>query len=131
MKLLLAVAAGGAIGSAARYLVMAAIGSMGGAAGGLGFPWATLTVNVAGAFALGALVETFALIYSPGPEMRAFLVVGILGGFTTFSTFSLDIVTLHERGEFLALAGYVIVSVAASVAALFAGLAMMRTVLSA
>jgi CrcB protein len=97
---------------------------------GAGFPWGTLAVNIAGSFVLGALVEMMALTWSPGEGLRAFMVVGVLGAFTTFSTFSLDVVTLYERGAFLAAAGYIIASVVASVAALFAGLAVMRAVLT-
>ncbi|MCZ6637816.1 MAG: fluoride efflux transporter CrcB [Alphaproteobacteria bacterium] len=126
MKIILSVAAGGAIGAVARYLVMSATGSLMGSS----FPWSTLAVNVIGSFILGALVEAMALTWSVGLELRAFLVVGVLGAFTTFSTFSLDVVVLYERGEFGAIAAYMIVSVILSVGALFAGLALVRAVLA-
>ncbi len=126
MKLIGWIAAGGAVGATARYLVMVAVAQIWGAA----FPWGTLTVNVVGSFILGALVEAFALVWSVGEGPRAFLVVGMLGAFTTFSTFSLDVVTLYERGALLAAAGYIIISVLLSVAALFAGLALARAVLA-
>jgi len=126
VKIILSVAAGGAIGAVARYLVMSATGALMGSS----FPWSTLAVNVIGSFILGALVEAMALIWSVGLELRAFLVVGVLGAFTTFSTFSLDVVVLYERGEFGAIAAYMIVSVILSVGALFAGLALVRAVLA-
>lgn len=119
---MLAVAAGGAFGAVARYLAMSLVGVL---IGG-GFPYATLAVNVVGSFILGVLVEYSALVWSPGEALRAFLVVGVLGAFTTFSTFSLDVTVLYERGEFGAAAVYIIASVILSVAGLFAGLAAVR-----
>ena len=95
MKLMLAVAAGGALGAVGRYLVMSQVGHWLGS----GFPFATLVVNVAGSFLLGLLIEASALAWSPAPELRALLVVGVLGAFTTFSTFSLDVALHVERGE--------------------------------
>jgi CrcB protein len=124
MKLLLAVAAGGAVGAVARYLVMSGVGVLLGS----GFPYATLTVNVVGSFILGVIVESAALVWSPGEALRAFLVVGMLGAFTTFSTFSLDVAVLYERGAFASLAAYIILSVVVSIAALFAGLALVRAI---
>jgi len=124
MKVLFAVAVGGAAGAVARYLVMSAIGAVLGS----GFPYATLTVNVVGSFILGLILETSALVWSPGEALRAFLVVGVLGAFTTFSTFSLDVAVLYERGAFAALAAYIVLSVSVSIAALFAGLAVVRAI---
>ncbi len=126
MKLIAWIAAGGAVGAVARYAVVVAAGHLWGAA----FPWGTLTVNVLGSFILGALVEVMALVWSPTEGMRAFLVIGMLGAFTTFSTFSLDVVSLYQRGAMMAAAGYVLASIVLSVAALFAGLAVARAVLS-
>jgi CrcB protein len=126
VKLILAVAAGGAVGAVARYVTMSAVGAMVGA----GFPWSTLAVNVIGSFILGLLVETMALFWSPGEALRAFMVVGVLGAFTTFSTFSLDVAVLYERGEFAAIAAYSIASFVLSVGALFAGLALVRAAFS-
>ncbi len=126
MKLIAWIAAGGAVGAVARYGVVVAAAHLWGAA----FPWGTLTVNVVGSFILGALVEVMALIWSPSEGMRAFLVIGMLGAFTTFSTFSLDVVSLYQRGAMAAAAGYVLASVVLSVVALFAGLAVARAVLS-
>lgn len=125
MKILLAVAAGGALGAMARYLVATQVVQWLGA----GFPYGTLTVNVVGSFILGALVETMALAWSPSPELRALLVVGVLGAFTTFSTFSLDTVLLIERHQSALAALYILLSVALSVGGLFAGLRSARLVL--
>jgi CrcB protein len=126
MGIILSVAAGGAIGALARYAVMVRAGQL----FGLGFPIGTLIVNIAGSFILGALIECMALKWSPGADMRAFLVVGVLGSFTTFSTFSLDVVTMIERGTYGLVAIYVSVSVIAAVAALFGGMSLFRWVLS-
>ena len=93
---------------------------------GYGFPFGTLIVNVVGSFAMGLLAGYFA--YRPGIDqhVRLFLITGILGGFTTFSAFSLDAALLIERHAYGAAAGYVVGSVAASVSALFFGLAVFR-----
>ena len=125
MKMLLAVAAGGALGAVARYLAASQVMQWLGA----GFPYGTLTVNVVGSFILGLLTETMALAWSPSPELRALLVVGVLGAFTTFSTFSLDTILLIERHQWALAALYILVSVAFSVGGLFAGLRVARLVL--
>lgn len=125
MKLLAAIAIGGAIGALGRHFAAASVAAW----LGLGFPWGTLTVNVAGSFVMGALVETMALVWSPGIELRALLTVGILGAFTTFSTFSLETVMLYERGEAVLAAVYIGASVILSVGGLFAGLRLLRLVL--
>ncbi|MBM3555970.1 MAG: fluoride efflux transporter CrcB [Alphaproteobacteria bacterium] len=125
MKLVLAVALGGAIGSVARHFVAGRITHLYGTA----FPWGILTVNVVGSLIMGVLAEAMALKWDVSAETRAFLTVGILGGFTTFSSFSLDVAVLVERGETLNAALYIALSVIASVAALFAGLHLARVVL--
>ena len=79
---------------------------------GSGFPWGTLTVNIAGSFLMGVLVAVIALKANIGQTGQAFLMVGVLGGFTTFSSFSLDVVTLFERHAYGPLAGYILGSVA-------------------
>lgn len=94
---------------------------------GMGFPYGTLIVNVVGSLAMGLLAGYFATKADPGQAWRLFLTTGILGGFTTFSAFSLDVAFLYERGEIAMTAVYVLTSVAVSVAALFAGLFLMRT----
>lgn len=126
MKIILAVAAGGAIGAVARYLVMVLTGRL----LGMGFPWGTLTVNVVGSFLLGALVDIMALRWSVGQEMRAFLVVGVMGAFTTFSTFSLDVVTHAQRGEWAVTSIYVAASVTLSIGGFLLGMATLRAVLT-
>jgi len=125
MAELLAVAAGGVSGAVARYLVYVGVGQL----LGTGFPYATLIVNVVGSFAMGVLVETMALVWSASTEMRLFLATGMLGAFTTFSTFSLDFAVLFERRAYGLCALYAIASFLLSVGALFAGLHMMRRLL--
>ena len=93
---------------------------------GLGFPYGTLIVNVAGSFLMGLLAGYFAFRPGMPQHMRLFLTTGILGGFTTFSAFSLDTALLIERHSFGLAAGYAVGSVAASISALFFGLAMFR-----
>lgn len=93
---------------------------------GSGFPFGTLGVNIVGSFVMGVLVEWFALKVDPGAPWRLFLTTGILGGFTTFSAFSLDAALMLERGSHWAAAGYVLLSVIASIGALFAGLMLVR-----
>ncbi len=126
MNLVIAIALGGALGAVARHYVGAQMLRL----LGDGFPWGTITVNVVGSFAMGALVEIMALRWNVGPELRAFMTVGILGAFTTFSTFSLDFVVLTERGALGLAAVYAIASFALSVLALFAGLWLLRTLLA-
>ena len=116
------VAAGGAIGAVGRYLVGAQMLRL----MGPNFPWGTFTVNIAGSFAMGLLAGLLAFRYNISPEWRAFLTVGVLGGFTTFSAFALDVSVMFERKD-QALAGlYIAGSVGLAVAALFAGLALAR-----
>lgn len=122
---LLAVGAGGAIGAMGRYTIMAAVGHW----IGHGFPWGTLVVNVLGSFVLGAFVELSALAWSPSPELRAFLVIGLFGAFTTFSAFALDVQVLWVRGMTLSALGYILASVAFSVLGLFAGMRVLRVLL--
>jgi CrcB protein len=122
IQFVLAVALGGAVGSVARYLV--GIGST--KLFGLAFPWGTLIVNIVGSFLIGALAESFALRWDAPQAVRVFLTVGICGGFTTLSTFSLDTYVLIERGELWPAAAYVIGSIVLSVGALVAGLHFIR-----
>ncbi len=121
---LLWVAAGGALGSTARYLAMIAAGQW----LGTGFPWGTLIVNIVGSFVMGMLAELGALMWQPSQDLKVFLTVGILGGFTTFSTFSLDVVLLVERHDWLVASLYIGLSVTLSVGALFAAMALVRAV---
>ena len=93
---------------------------------GVGFPYGTLIVNIAGAFLMGLFAGYFAFRPGIGQHARLFLTTGILGGFTTFSAFSLDTALLIERHSYGLAAGYMVGSVAASVSALFFGLALFR-----
>lgn len=120
------VAAGGAAGAAARYLVYVLAGQF----LGTGFPFGTLIVNIVGSFIMGVLVEGMALAWTIGEQMRLFLVVGVLGAFTTFSTFSLDVGLLYERGRIALIALYVSVSVIGSIGALFLGMYLIRRALA-
>lgn len=123
---LLAVAAGGAAGSVARYLMLMTIAQW----AGIRFPVGTIVVNVLGCTAMGVLSELAALTWSPSPELRAFLLVGVLGGFTTFSSFTLDIGVLVARDEIVAAAGYFLASTLFSVLGFFAGLWAVRSLVS-
>jgi CrcB protein len=126
MRIPLAVAAGGAIGASARYRLVGGLDHWLGA----GFPMGTLAVNALGSFMIGVLIEVTALVWSPAPELRALLVVGVLGSFTTVSAFSLDALVLFERGAG-GLAGlYIAASVTLSLAGIYAGMRLLRLALS-
>jgi CrcB protein len=94
---------------------------------GYGFPFGTLIVNVAGSFIMGLLAGYFAFRPGISQHMRLFLTTGILGGFTTFSAFSLDAALLVERHSYRMALGYMVGTVAASLSALFFGLALFRS----
>lgn len=119
---ILLVAVGGAFGSVCRYLTGILMTRLLGPA----FPWGTITVNIVGSFAIGLLTELIARRFNASMEMRLLLVVGILGGFTTFSSFSLDTVALVEKGAVTSAAVYVLASVIISLGATFAGFALGR-----
>lgn len=122
MNGVLLVALGGAIGASSRHLVGIAMLRL----LGPGFPWGTLMVNIAGAFAMGVIVELMALKLEVSNELRLFLATGILGGFTTFSAFSLEVALMIERKQMLIAGAYAGLSVVVSVMALFAGLTLIR-----
>jgi CrcB protein len=122
MTPVLAVALGGALGSVARYLLVLQMTRWLGPV----FPWGTLAVNVIGGLVIGLLAEAMALKWSVAPETKLFLITGILGGFTTFSAFSLEVVALVQRGAVGAALTYVVASVVLSVGAVFLGLALVR-----
>jgi CrcB protein len=126
MKTLLLVALGGAIGSMARFIV----GKISLVLWGPEFPWGTMIVNIAGCFVMGVLAGLLSHYTELSQDVRAFLLVGILGGFTTFSAFALDIVTLYERGAMTASLFYLLASVAVSILALTAGLFIVRSAVS-
>ncbi|MFI0394677.1 fluoride efflux transporter CrcB [Paracoccus jiaweipingae] len=117
----LQVALGGAIGATARFAVYRLIGLT-------GFPLATVVVNVLGSFVMGLLVAVLAA--RGGNALAPLLMTGILGGFTTFSTFSLDALSLWQRGDHGAAMVYVCVSVMLSLAAVVAGLSLGRGIIA-
>ena len=115
------VMAGGAVGAGARHLFgIAAANAL-----GLAFPWGTWGVNIIGGLLMGLLA---ALVPEGGHVWRLFLAVGVLGGFTTFSAFSLELFNMFSRGEAAIGAAYAVSSVAGSVIALWAGLSLGRAV---
>lgn len=123
---LLLVALGGAIGASLRHLSgMALMRWL-----GPSFPYGTLFVNIAGSFAMGLLIGWLAKrTGGASNELRLFLATGLLGGFTTFSAFSLDVANLWQRGEISLAFGYVLASVLISIFAIFAGLWLSRIAL--
>lgn len=122
MQGLFYVALGGAIGASARHLVGIGAKSW----FGTGFPYGTFIVNVLGSFLMGLLIGWLALKISGHENLKLFLATGLLGGFTTFSAFSLDAIQLFEKKDYAAFAGYVGGSVILSLLALFLGLIIMR-----
>jgi CrcB protein len=126
MNLIFAIALGGAIGAVARFQSIGLLTRW----FGLGVPYGTLFVNVVGSFVLGLFVEFLVSKLNSSPELRAFFAVGVLGAFTTFSSFALDVSVLSDRGNLLAAGAYVAVSVVLSIAGLFFGLWLMRSFLA-
>ena len=126
MKSYLLVFLGAGIGGALRHGVNVGCARVCGTA----FPWGTLTVNVLGSFLMGALAGWLAFKANEGwsQPLRLFLTTGILGGFTTFSAFSLDAVLIWERGQNGLAATYVAASVLLAIAGLVAGLGLARTI---
>ncbi len=115
---------GAGVGGAARHGVNIAAARM----LGYGFPFGTLIVNVLGSVIMGVLTELFVVRSGLPQELRLFITTGVLGGFTTFSTFSLDTVTLWERGQWGLAAGYVATSLVVSTVGLFLGLSLIRLI---
>jgi CrcB protein len=115
---------GGGIGAGLRHLVnFAALRLI-----GPGFPWGTMAINVTGSFVMGVFIEFLARRFGGASnELRLFVATGILGGFTTFSAFSLDFAVLWDRGEVVPALGYALCSVVASIAALFVGMWLARS----
>ncbi len=113
---------GGGLGAALRHGVNLAAARLVGTA----FPYGTLFINIAGSLAMGLIAEYLALKAGAPQRWRLFMMTGILGGFTTFSAFSLEAALLYERGQLAAAATYVVTSVGLAVGALFAGLAIVR-----
>ena len=122
MPIVIGIAVAGALGAMARYGLDELIGRRAGA-----FPWGIFVVNITGAFLIGFAVEALEPRFEES-WVRAAIVTGFLGAYTTFSTFSLDTAFLMERGELAAAAAYIAASVVLSIAALFAGLHLIRTI---
>lgn len=122
MGMVISIAIGGAIGALCRFVLSSQISQLRGEA----FPWGILVVNVAGCFVMGLLAELVAQSWPMSPEVKAFLITGVLGGFTTFSAFALDTAVLTERGDMMGAMLYVTGSVGGSVVALFLGLYLVR-----
>jgi fluoride exporter len=115
---------GGALGAMLRHGVNVSATRLLGA----GFPYGTIIVNIAGSFLMGLLIAWLARrMGGSSNELRLFLATGFLGGFTTFSAFSLDAVVLYERGDIAQAGLYIAISVIVSIGALFAGLLLMRS----
>ena len=114
---------GGGIGAALRHGFNLAFARL----FGMAFPHATLFENVSGSIVMGVIVALFAFRSGIPHHWQLFLTTGILGGYTTFSTFSLDVAVLYERGEIGLAALYVVLSVALSIGGLFGGLALVRS----
>lgn len=120
------VAIGGAFGAALRYQAGRAMTGWLGAPAMSVFPWATLAVNALGSLLIGLLFGWLARSGAAGDQLRLLLGVGVLGGFTTFSAFSLELVVLIERGQFTIAALYAFLSIALGVSGLFFGLTLTR-----
>lgn len=126
MNNILLVMGGGAIGALARYQLGRFAGHV---MPGALWPWGTFAANVLGGFAMGLLAGWLARFSTgSGEPVRLLLAVGVLGGFTTFSSFSLEMVLMIERGQLGMAMGYAVFSVIAAVGALVGGLSMMRSV---
>jgi len=126
MKVLLAVAIGGAIGAIARFqLSQSFIKSFSG-----DFIYNIMVANIVGCFLMGVCYEFMNLKMNVGVEWRAFFMVGMLGAFTTFSSFALDVFILVERGNFLNASMYILSSVVFSIVGLFIGIYIMRTIIT-
>ena len=126
MKVLLAVAIGGAIGAIARFqLSQLFIKSFSG-----DFIYNIMVANIVGCFLIGVCYGFMNLKMNVGAEWRAFFMVGVLGAFTTFSSFALDVFILVERGNFLNASVYILSSVVFSIVGLFVGIYIMRTIIT-
>jgi len=115
---------GGGAGSVARFGMMQLIARP---AAGSSFPWPTLGVNILGALLIGMLMEILALRLSLPQPTRFLLVTGFLGGFTTFSAFSLESALMFERGDYLALAAYIGASVLGTIFCVFIGSELVKS----
>ncbi len=126
MMTALAVAVGGAVGALLRHFMNGAVMAL----VPLSFPLGIVAINILGSFLMGVFTGVFALGNDPSQTLKAFLIVGVLGGFTTFSAFSLDSVMLWQRGEFALSLLYVLSTVVFSIGALVLGLWLVRVLSS-
>ena len=120
-----AVGLGGAIGAVLRYLFGTALQNIYPS----NFPYQTIAINIIGSLIMGLLIGLMAFRWSAPPELRAFLTVGVLGGFTTFSAFSLDAVLMIETGQWRNAFLYIVLSVLLSTGALFLAMNSMRALI--
>lgn len=126
MKSVLVIAAGGAVGAVLRHFVAGWVAGLGGEI--MGMPVGILACNILGSAAMGALAGAFLGLWHPPMEVRLLLTTGLLGAFTTFSTFSLETILLLERGRTITATVYIGLSVVLSVSALFAAMQLVRWV---
>lgn len=119
MTLLFSIGLGGAIGAILRYLSMSLVSA----------PWGTMSINIIGSFMLGSFLELSALKWDISPELRAFIVIGLLGAFTTFSTFSMDTVYLLQKGDLKTATFYMFASVILGLLAFIFGMWIFRQIL--
>jgi CrcB protein len=117
---------GGGVGSVARYALMNAVSRL---TPGVLFPWPTLGVNITGALLIGILLELLALRTSLSGAGKFLLITGFLGGFTTFSAFSLDAALMFERGDFMNMALYIAASVIGTIMAVFIGSGIVKAMI--
>ncbi len=122
MNIIFSISVGAVIGALSRHYIMIGVARVLGTA----FPWGTLLINVLGSLLMGVLIELLALKFSFSQEIRSLLTVGILGSFTTFSTFSLDAALLIQRGDIALAASYIFASVLVGIGALFIGIYLVR-----
>src|SRR5690242_11623302 len=122
MALTLWIGLGGALGAVLRHFMNIWIARMAGS----DFPWHTMVINISGSFVMGLLITMMALRWNVGNDLRAFLTTGILGGYTTFSAFSLDFAVLVERKAYTLAGAYALGSVVVSLLAIFVGMALAR-----
>jgi len=120
----LLIAIGGGLGSILRYVMQSVVGHL----TGMDFPYGTLIVNISGSIVMGLFIGWMSAHtdLKNANDVRLFIAIGILGGYTTFSSFSLDAIVLYEKGKLMAMAVYVVSSVVISLLGVFAGLKLMR-----